>query len=267
MGIDSHLSTCVGTQSPKYLEMAQGHISLSSIGLTSVWQSLYGWDWCLWWWHWGCFDARRETFGISKQGFGSENKHLFIYEKEFLALILAVDRWRAYLQRSPFKIRTGQESLSFLDEQQLQSDLQIKAMAKLMGLQFKFVYKKGKENVVADALSRVGDVMSLCVLSEVQPVWVQEVLNSYVLDAKAQELLHKLVVHSPDEEGFSVQQGLIRKQHQVWIWDNSALKTKIMATMHDSVVGGHSGASATYHWLKRVFYWSGMKTDVVEFVK
>jgi hypothetical protein len=30
MGIDSHLSTCVGTQSPKYLEMAQGHISLST---------------------------------------------------------------------------------------------------------------------------------------------------------------------------------------------------------------------------------------------
>jgi hypothetical protein len=29
MGIDSHLSTCVGTQSPKNLEMAQGHISLS----------------------------------------------------------------------------------------------------------------------------------------------------------------------------------------------------------------------------------------------
>jgi len=29
MGIDSHLSTWVGTQSPKYLEMAQGHISLS----------------------------------------------------------------------------------------------------------------------------------------------------------------------------------------------------------------------------------------------
>jgi hypothetical protein len=30
MGIDSHLSTCVGTQSPKYLEMAQRHISLSA---------------------------------------------------------------------------------------------------------------------------------------------------------------------------------------------------------------------------------------------
>jgi hypothetical protein len=30
-GHESHLSTCVDTQSPKYLEMAQGHISLSDI--------------------------------------------------------------------------------------------------------------------------------------------------------------------------------------------------------------------------------------------
>jgi hypothetical protein len=30
-GHESHLSTCVDTQSPKYLEMAQGHISLSVV--------------------------------------------------------------------------------------------------------------------------------------------------------------------------------------------------------------------------------------------
>jgi hypothetical protein len=87
---------------------------------------------------------------------GMKNKQLSIYEKEFLALIMAVDRWRPYLQRSPFTIMTDHQSLFFLGEQQLQSELQRKAMAKLMGLQFKIVYKKGKENVVADALSRVG---------------------------------------------------------------------------------------------------------------
>jgi hypothetical protein len=36
MGIFSHLSTCVCTQSPKYLEMAQGHISLSGTRQTSL---------------------------------------------------------------------------------------------------------------------------------------------------------------------------------------------------------------------------------------
>jgi hypothetical protein len=30
--MNSHLSTCVGTKSPKYLEMVQGHISLSGGG-------------------------------------------------------------------------------------------------------------------------------------------------------------------------------------------------------------------------------------------
>jgi hypothetical protein len=41
MGIYSHLSTCVGTQSPKYLEMAQGHISLSRCGRV---REIWGWE-------------------------------------------------------------------------------------------------------------------------------------------------------------------------------------------------------------------------------
>jgi hypothetical protein len=65
-----------------------------------------------------------------------QNKHLPIYE-EFLALILTVDRWRLFLQRVPFVIKTSHQSLTFLGEQQLQSDIQRKVMTKLMGLQFR----------------------------------------------------------------------------------------------------------------------------------
>jgi hypothetical protein len=36
MGIDLHLSTCVCIQSPKYLEMAQRHISLSILPFPSI---------------------------------------------------------------------------------------------------------------------------------------------------------------------------------------------------------------------------------------
>jgi hypothetical protein len=32
-----HLSTCLDTKSPKYLEMAQGHISLSLGFITKTW--------------------------------------------------------------------------------------------------------------------------------------------------------------------------------------------------------------------------------------
>ena len=84
--------------------------------------------------------------------------------------------------------------MRFLGNQMLHSELQRKAMAKLMGLQFKVVYKPDKENLVADALSRVGQLMSLQAVTEVQPLWIQEILNSYETDSKAQILLAQLCV-------------------------------------------------------------------------
>jgi len=86
---------------------------------------------------------------------GEKHKKLSIYEKEFLALIMAVEKWKHYLQRQEFTILTDHKSLSYLAEQNLHSEMWRKAKTRLMGLQFKIVYKKGKENVAADALSRV----------------------------------------------------------------------------------------------------------------
>jgi hypothetical protein len=81
------------------------------------------------------------------------HKSLFIYEKEFITLIMAVERWRPYLQWHEFVIKTDHKRLAYLNDQTLQSELQRKAMIKLMGLQFNIVYRKGVENMAADALS------------------------------------------------------------------------------------------------------------------
>jgi hypothetical protein len=96
-------------------------------------------------------------------------------------------------------------------------------------------------------------------LTEVKPLWVQEVLNSYVTDDEAQRLLAELVIHSPNEQGFSVQKGVTRKGNQIWVAQNSALRTKIIAALHASIVGGHSGSLATYHRVKRLFWWKAGK--------
>lgn len=66
---------------------------------------------------------------------GVKNSKLSIYEKEFLAVIMAIDKWRQYLQRGPFEILTDHRSLCSLGDQQLTTDLQKKAMSKIMGLQ------------------------------------------------------------------------------------------------------------------------------------
>ena len=96
-------------------------------------------------------------------------------------------------------------------------------MTRLMGLQFRIIYKQGKENLAADALSRVAHMMALRVVSQLQPQWIQEVLNSYATDAQAQELLSQLALSSPNSNGLTLDQGLIRKGTLIWIGNNSAL--------------------------------------------
>lgn len=153
---------------------------------------------------------RDQPIAFLSKALANKHQHLSIYEKEFLALIMAVDRWRLYLQRHQITIKTNHCSLCYLEDQHLQSDLQKKAMTKLMGLQFQIVYK-GHDNVVADALSRLHSPLHLHALSIIQPQWLQEVLNSYVTDPEAQSLLQQLAISSPDARGYSVHQGVAHK--------------------------------------------------------
>nr|XP_051229268.1 uncharacterized protein LOC127347082 [Lolium perenne] len=140
-------------------------------------------------------------------------------------------------------------------------------MAKLVRLQFKFQYKRGADNGAADALSRVGHLLTANALYICQPKWVQEVANSYETDYVAQTMLARLAIHSPNEEGFELHNGLIRSQNRLWIGSNSALRTKLISAFHTSAIGGHSGTAATYHRLKKLFIWHGLKTAVDDFVR
>jgi hypothetical protein len=209
----------------------------------------------------------QKPIAFLSKALGPHHQKLSIYEKEFLALIMAVEKWRSYLQCQEFIIKTYHQSLVYLTEQTLHSDMQKKAMTRLMGLQFKVLYKKGTENTVADALSRVSHLMTIPAVSTVTPIWIQEVLNSYTTDPTAEELLAKLSIHSPDKQGFSLSQGIIRYHDKIWIAQNSALQTKLIHALHSTAIGGHSGSKATYNRMKQLFYWKGLKTDVESFVK
>jgi hypothetical protein len=83
-----------------------------------------------------------QPIAFLSKALGLIHQNLPIYEKEFLALIMDVEKWRQYLEIKDFVIITYHKSLAYLQEQKFHSDMQRKAMTRLVGLQFKIMYKK-----------------------------------------------------------------------------------------------------------------------------
>lgn len=63
------------------------------------------------------------------------------YEKELMALVLAVQHWRPYWMGRCFVVHTGQRSLKHLLAQALTTPAQQNWAAKLLGFDFEIVYK------------------------------------------------------------------------------------------------------------------------------
>jgi hypothetical protein len=160
---------------------------------------------------------------------GPKSMGLSAYEKEYMAILLAVQQWRQYLQHAEFLIYSDQRSLTQLNEQRLHTHWQQKVFTKMLGLQYKLVYKQGPENRVADALSIKSTHADQCAaLTVVTPSWVHEVLEGYNQDPHARDMIDKLIIDPLAVPGFTLHNGLLRYKNRVWIRSNTALQQKIL---------------------------------------
>jgi hypothetical protein len=127
-----------------------------------------------------------------------------IYEKEMLAILHVVDLWFPYLLGQHFQIKTDHQSLKYFLEQHISSPEQQKWVTKLFGYDYEIIYKKGKDNVVVDALSQKyedeGSFFSLCFIV---PDWLQAVCLEWLHDPKSLHMIQQLQSNSPVSPGYS----------------------------------------------------------------
>jgi hypothetical protein len=162
------------------------------------------------------------------KAFSARNQALSTYDKECLAMIMAVDKWRCYLHGQMFVIRTDHKSLLHLTKQKVISRIQQKALIKLMDLQYQIHYKKGITNAAADALSRTPDCLNVFSISVSTPTWLERLQQGYEDDEEAKTLLTQLVVSSPNEKGFALLNGVIRHKGRVRVGNNVIAQQHIM---------------------------------------
>lgn len=127
-----------------------------------------------------------------------------------MAVILAITKWKPYLQHREFTIATDHKSLIHLGEQKVHEGLQQKGFIKLLGLQYKILYKKGLDNKAADALSRQAKPVTLQAISASVPRWLEIIVEGYSQDPETKQLLTKLSLTGSNDKGYTLSDGRIR---------------------------------------------------------
>ncbi|GJY60943.1 retrotransposon gag domain, retroviral aspartyl protease [Tanacetum coccineum] len=177
---------------------------------------------------------------VRSKGFSPSNRFKSAYDRELLALVLAVQKWNHYLLGHHFLIRTDHYTLKFLLEQRITSPEQQRLLLKLMPYDFSIIHRAGKENRGADALSRRPHTGTLLTLTVPYCVEVAEIKSGLQTDPYTSDIIQKLL--SPDSSSVSdfsfVDQFLFYKRCLV-IPNISNLKVRLLHEAHDTPSGGH----------------------------
>lgn len=178
---------------------------------------------------------------------------LSVYEKELLAILMAVKHWHHLLIVKHFIIKTDQKSLKHLLEQKVVTPLQQTWLPRLMGYDYEIFYKKGSDNVAADALSRVSRLaLFTLAINSLHPELLQRIQNSWEQDSSLQQLKLKLSA-GESVKNRSWDGTMLRRKGKILIGNDSVLRKDIIQLCHSSSMGGHSGVKPTLVRLKEFF--------------
>ncbi|KAL4318769.1 hypothetical protein GQ457_18G015560 [Hibiscus cannabinus] len=197
------------------------------------------------------------ALGVTKRSWST-------YAREMLAIVQAIQTWRPYLLGRKFYIQTDQRSLKYFLEQRIVTPEQQKWVSKLLGYDYEILYKPGKENSAADALSRVVSTTYLAALTIPQShIWDE--IRNVAVDHPYMKKIGKLAREKPGTP-YAWRMGLVFYKNRVVVPPNSDIIRTLLREFHDSQMGGHSGVLRTYKRLAQQFYWPSMHRTIREYV-
>lgn len=239
-------------------------------------------------------EGKPRLVAFFSKSFNPAERNYEIYDKEMLAVMLALDHWRHFLQGGPvFQIWTDHQNLQYFREPQRLNRRQARWFTELAEYNYTMHHRPGKFNLIADILSRrdkpeggVKDNDNVVLLTAdhfhslaigfraehriiIRALGFRdefEVLEE-IRNRRAQRdtrVVKGLVAFPLD---FQETNGIVEYQGKVYVPRDRHLRERIVAAHHDTPIAGHPGRHKTLELILRNYWWPGMGAFVDQYVR
>jgi len=212
-----------------------------------------------------------------------------IYNKELLAIVEALAKWRQYLldAAEPFEVWTDHKNLKYFREPHKLNERQARWYLKLQDYDFTLKYIPGKTNTKADILSQKDQVNMKEDNKDVQllkdEIWTRKTTTKVTMlgqkiiteegdiikkiwknNTREKEVIQALEKNNGltwEEDGVAYMEG------RVYVPNNKEFREEILREHHDPADIGHPGQYRMTELLKRTYWWPELKEDVKKYVQ
>jgi hypothetical protein len=202
------------------------------------------------------YDEGEKVVSYYSRKLTKSEKNYSITERECLAVLESIKKFRGYLEATHFEVITDHASLLWLLNKKDPTGRLGRWLLQLQQYDMTLIHRKGKEHVVPDALSRA----------------IVEEIESTSRDKWYVDLIRKVELSPETYPKFQIKQGMLYK----FVKCNSELidswrlvlpsdsRDKIMKQNHDEKA--HLGYTKTINRIKQAYYWPKMYQDVRKYV-